>query len=76
MEVALVEDGVQPVEIGVACYLKGVTEKGDVQVGIAVHFQLSGILTYEPCFQGRIVVDEAALCLAELAAHANVMLIV
>ena len=75
MEMTLVENWVHPVEEGVARYLHGVSEKRNIHVGMAVDLQLSGIFTYKPGLQRGIVVNEAALRLAELAAHTDGMLI-
>ena len=75
MEMTLVENRIPPVEEGITGYLHGVSEERYVHVGMAVNLQLSGIFTDKPGLQRAIVVNEASLCLAELAAHTDGMLI-
>ena len=59
--VALVVGGVQPVEVGMCSQGDGVAEEWEVEVGIEVGFQLSGIFAYGPQFSGGVVVQGVAL---------------
>ena len=71
---AEVERGVLPVEIGACRQADGIAEEREVQVGVEVHFQLSGILTDNPELAHHVEVQRAALRLVDLSADADIVL--
>ena len=73
---AVVECGVQAVEESAGRQCHGVAEEAEVEVGLRVELHLSGIFANEECLEGGVVVQGVALCFDELAAHAEVVLVV
>ena len=67
---AIVERWVETVEESICLQSHGVAKEREVEVGIGVNLQLSGILALEPCLGGNVVVQIAALRLYELCANA------
>ena len=64
----------QPVEIGRGRQLHGVAEEREVEVGIEIDKQLSGVGTSEIGLQTSVEMECFALCLSESGAHAEVVL--
>ena len=73
--VALVERGVQTVEISLCGQHHRIAQKGEVEVGAEVYLQLACILAGQPGLGHEVIVERLALGLVQLPADADVVLV-
>lgn len=76
MVMAVIERGVEPVEISIGGKRHRVLEQAEVEVGFSVNLQLSGILAEQPGFSSNVIMKRFPLRLEQLSAYAKVVFVV
>ena len=66
-----IESRVETFEEGFGSQTYRIAEDGEVNIGVEVESQLSGIGSYNPCLGTQFEVEGTSLSLAKLSAEAN-----